>query len=103
MASIMPREPSVYVCIHGVPPQEPHSYAQPSLALPTCAESAVSLCFQDEDWEVVEPHLDGEGAHLQGADVPGMAAGGAPAPTRAQVRALNRVRNYVFLHESVPW
>lgn len=87
----------------GLPLKSHISTAQPSLALNTCAESAVSLCFQDEDWEVVEPHLDGEGAHLQGADVPGMAAKGAPAPTRAQVRALNRVRNYVFLHESVPW
>ena len=91
----------MYVCVHGVsssratfPPHNPAWH---------CAESAVSLCFQDEDWEIVEPHLDGEGAHLQGADVPGMAAKGAPAPTRAQVRALNRVRNYVFLHESVPW
>ena len=53
---------------------------------------------------VVEPHLDGEGAHLQGADVPATAAGGAaPAPSRRQVELLDALRTRVFLHEGVPW
>ena len=54
--------------------------------------------------QVVEPHLDGEGAHLQGADAPAPAAGGgAPAPSRRQVELLHALRTRVFLHEGVPW
>ena len=52
----------------------------------------------------VEPHLDGEGAHLQGSDAPALAAGGAaPAPSRRQVELLNALRTRVFLHQGVPW
>lgn len=73
---------------------------QKSLCLHARADSA-SGCVQPVP--VLEPHLDGEGAHLQGSDVPATAADGAPpAPTHRQVELLNSLRDRVFLHEGIP-
>ena len=73
---------------------------QTSLCLHARADRA-SVCVQPVP--VVEPHLDGEGAHLQGSDVPATAAdGGPPAPSHRQVELLNSLRDRVFLHEGIP-
>ena len=74
------------------------------LSCPADQASQVPLSARVQPVGVVEPHLDGEGAHLQGSDAPAAAAGGqAPAPSRRQVQLLSALRTRVFLHEGVPW
>ena len=81
-------------------------YYEPRQWMSCSARQATQLCLhvRVQPLQVVEPHLDGEGAHLQGSDAPALAAGGgAPAPSRRQVELLNTLRTRVFLHEGVPW
>ena len=74
------------------------------LLCPACQASHLPLSVCVQPLGVVEPHLDGEGSHLQGAGVPAVTTGGeAPAPSRKQVELLNALRTRVFLHEGVPW